>query len=309
MAISEAGNTAIGTAAMAGFEAAYKGVHLALPKAQLYVPKTYSLNAMGSMTAAIGKNDSAILSALSKKKRSNSRAATATDGFFKRGVKQALGSMPVVSLAMAANLKGAATMEGLSEKNYSVMEVQYNPKSIQISSNGGGMLRPPAAGDASAYQMQITSNVMRTNFSVELVFEDINIADAFHLEGLSMNAEELAQTALSTAVNTIGDGFSIQKQCEGILSLLNFKRLKQVIFMWSDMFFHGELTSVRVNYEMFNKLGNPVLAKVQLEIQQNDSSGGIRYVSDDDQWNTAFDIAFGDATLGAAATKMGGFGA
>ena len=69
------------------------------------------------------------------------------------------------------------------------------------------------------------------------------------------------------------------------------------------MFFHGELTNVDVRYEMFNKLGNPILAKVRLSIQQNDSTKTIKYVSDDGQWNTAFNIAFSESK-----TKMGKYG-
>ena len=120
-----------------------------------------------------------------------------------------------------------------------------------------------------------------------------------------MNAQELARTAASTVFNSIDGGeYSVQKECDGLLSLLNFKRLKQVIFVWSNMFFHGELTNVDVSYEMFNKLGNPILAKVRLVIQQSDSSKSVKYTSDDDQWNAALDIAF--AQGGTA--KMGKFG-
>ena len=52
-----------------------------------------------------------------------------------------------------------------------------------------------------------------------------------------------------------------------------------------------------VRYEMFNKNGEPILARVRLTIEQNDSSNSIRYSSDDDQWNDAIDIAFGDPLL------------
>lgn len=299
-----------GAASMATYTAAqglFKAFPKILPKAQLFVPKQYSLVGMNDLSSAAMGNDAMALKALVKSKRANAAKGVAATGL-KASLKQAAGAIPVASLVGAAKIKDAGVTSALSANNYSVLEVQYNPSSIQISANGGGMLTRPTSGDANAFQMQVSSNTMRMNFSVELVFEDINVADAFHLEGLSMNAEELAKTAMSSITNTFGDGFSVQKQCDGLLSLLNFKRLKQVIFVWSDMFFHGELTSVDVNYEMFNKLGNPVLAKVRLTIQQNDSSKTIKYVSDDDQWNTAFDIAFGEAQT-AQAVYAGKFGA
>jgi hypothetical protein len=264
------------------------------------------------MNEVVGSNDAVALMALGKAKKKNAQSAVAATGAMAT-LKQVGMSMPFASMAKA--YMEAQTITGaLAEKNYNVMEVQYNPKSINISANGGAMLTRPSTGDAGATQAQITSNVMRINFNVDLVFEAINIADAFHLEGLSMNAEELAQTAASTAFNSIkssvtGDnvGYSIQNECDGLLSLLNFKRMKQVIFVWSNMFFHGELTNVDVSYEMFNKLGNPILAKVRITFQQCDSSKSVKYVSDDEQWNTAFDIAFGEAgdTIANGMSKFG----
>ena len=183
------------------------------------------------------------------------------------------------------------------------MEVQYNPNSINISNSAGSQYRRPATGDAAATQVSISANMVRSALTVDLVFEDINVADAFHMEGLDMNAESLMQTVASLAFNTFGDGYSVKKPCEGLMALLNFKKLKQVIFLWSDMFFHGELTGVDVRYEMFNKLGNPILATVRLTIEQNDTQGSIHYSSDDDQWETAFDSAFGEAGT-SMITKM-----
>ena len=289
-------SVATGAASMATYTAVqglYKAFPKILPKAQLFVPKQYSLSSMSNMTAAVAGNDSMALKALVASKKKNAKSAVAATGLA-ASLKQAAGALPVASLVGAAKIKDAGVTTALSANNYSVLEVQYNPKSIQISANGGGMLTRPTSGDANAFQMQVSSNTMRLNFNVDLIFEDINVSDAFHLEGLSMNAEDLAQTGMSAITNMFGDGYSVQKQCDGLLSLLNFKRLKQVIFVWSDMFFHGELTAVDVKYEMFNKLGNPILAKVRLTIQENDSNTSLKYVSDEEQWNTAIDIAFGE---------------
>ncbi len=306
-----AGETAGKTAALVAATAAYKGMHLLLPKAKLYVPKAKSSSAMNTMNEVVGNQDMAALQALVKAKKKNATSAVAATGVMAT-LKQVGMSMPFASMAKGF-MESHTITAAMSQRNYNVMEVQYNPRSISISSNGGAMLTRPSSGDAGSTQMQITSNVMRINFNVELVFEAINIADAFHLEGLSMNAEELAKTAASTVFNTIKDasgnsvGYSVQNECDGLLSLLNFKRMKQVIFVWSNMFFHGELTNVDVSYEMFNKLGNPILAKVRLTIQQCDSSKSVKYVSDDEQWNTAFDIAFGEAgdTIANGMSKFG----
>ncbi|MCR5097932.1 MAG: hypothetical protein K6B14_03185 [Lachnospiraceae bacterium] len=290
-----------GTVGIAAATAGYKGMHLLLPKAKLYVPKASDNDAMNAMNEVVGETDMAALAALNKAKKQNAQSAVAATGFTAT-LKQVGMSMPFASMAKGF-MEAQAITAAMAQGQYNVMEVQYNPRSINISANGGNMLVRPAAGDNGATQTQITSNVMRINFTVDLVFEAINVADAFHLEGLSMNAEELARTAASTVYNTFGDGYSVQNQCDGLLALLNFKRLKQVVFVWSNMFFHGELTNVDVSYEMFNKLGHPILAKVRLVIQQIDSTKSVKYVSDDGQWETAFDIAFEGSS-----TKFGKFG-
>ncbi len=301
MAASEAAETARSVAGGIGYTGAtlaYKAFNGLLPKAQLFVPKAYSImEASDAAGALTGNNDVIALKALVKKKKAAAKAAVNNEGF-KGKLKQAMGVVPVLSLVSASTVQGASVTTAMSEKNYSVMEVQYNPSSIRLSANGGSQLRRPQAGDASAQQMGMTSKISRIQLTVELVFEDINVADAFHLEGLSMNFQELAQTAMSGIANSLeGGGFSVRKQCDGLLALLNFKRLKQVVFLWADMFFHGELVNVDVRYEMFNKNGEPILARVRLTIEQNDSSNSIRYSSDDDQWNDAIDIAFGEPLL------------
>ena len=276
---------------------AYKAFNGLLPKAQLFVPKNYSTADASSLIAGVtGENESIALRAIAKKKKVAAKAAVS--GGLTDRLKQAAGALPVISGLGATLVQQASLTATMASNNYSVMEVQYNPRSISISGNSGSMLRRPTSGDMGNQPVGITSKVSRLQLTVELIFEDINVSDAFHLEGLSMNAEELMKTAVSMGINTIkGGGFSVKKQCDGLMSLLNYKKLKQVVFVWGDMFFHGELTNVDVRYEMFNKLGNPILARVRLVLEQNDSEASIHYASDEDQWNDAIDIAFGPGLL------------
>ena len=57
------------------------------------------------------------------------------------------------------------------------------------------------------------------------------------------------------------------------------------------MFFHGVMTSVSVNFTMFNKIGMPIKAKVSLQIQQSNTDES--FASDRQYWDSAFDTAFG----------------
>ena len=291
------GAVAGGAVAYSSATLAYKAFNGLLPKAQLFVPKMFSLDEADDLASSITKdNDVMALKALVKKKKINAKKAVASSGVL-GSLKQAMGVMPVIGALTNSVIQGSTVTMAMSQKNYSVMEVQYNPKSISLTANNGPMLRRPPAGDACAQQMGMTSKVSRITFTVELVFEDIVAADAFHLEGLSMNAEELSRTLMNKVTDTFLGGHSVKKQCDGLVSLLNYKKLKQVVFLWGDMFFHGELTSVDVRYELFNKNGNPILAKVRLTLEQNDSEKTIRYSSDEMQWSDAIDIAFGSGLL------------
>ena len=136
------------------------------------------------------------------------------------------------------------------------------------------------------------------------MFQDLNVSDAFLYEGLSPSISGIYETATSILNNTmkdakwggmVGGGYSVQVPVEGLLSLLHFKRTKQVIFVWSDMFFHGELTTVSAQYRMFNKLGHPVLATVDMSIDEPDDTA--RYASDTQSWRKAFDTLFGNAGI------------
>ncbi len=283
------------TAMTAAIDAPYKVFNAFLPKAQLYVPKPKSIaeaNVAAVASSVTGKNDCAALAALNKLTYKDAYSAVSSGVMGK--VKQAMGHLPVYGFIAAKTTQSASTASMMLSSGYQMMEVMYNPKSINISGTGGGEVRGTSNGDAGISQLSRSSRVSRLKFNVELVFEDIDINDAFPMEKFQANAESALDLAASIAQQKLLGGFSVQDKCDGLLALLNFKRLKQVVFLWGNMFFHGELTNVDVRYEMFNYSGDPILAKVRLQIEQSDSQSSIKYAADENQWSQAVDIAFND---------------
>ncbi len=173
------------------------------------------------------------------------------------------------------------------------LRVQYNPTSLKMHTVAGTITQYKGMGDDNMNSVQNTDKKASTYLTVQLIFEDINNSDAFGASTLSEGGASLSNAvdmAKSVAVNTFSDGYSVKKQTEGIMSLLMMKRTRQVIFVWNNMFFHGELISVNINYTMFNKNGHPIKATVDMQIQQ--TNGNATFKSDMDYWNEVLNTAF-----------------
>ena len=260
-----------------------------LPHAMLFVPDVKSSTAaaetLDSLTGGAINSDVMALRALVKKKTKKDKSAGG--GAAEIIAKQAVQTTTFIGLATE-----------LAARGYVAMEVQYNPSSIRISNSAGVIERDIPGGDLAIQQTQELGNGVYTNMNVQLVFDKVNLQDAFRTEGMNLTVGNAVET-VGNAVNNLaggGGGYSVQKPVEGLMSLLNFKRTRQIIFYWSDMFFHGELTGVNANYTMFNKLGHPIRATVDLRLEQTDEYA--RYKSDNEAWNSSFDALFGEAGVG-----------
>ncbi|MBR5969441.1 MAG: hypothetical protein IK016_03745 [Lachnospiraceae bacterium] len=179
--------------------------------------------------------------------------------------------------------------KGAGGKGYVPMQVQYNPASIQLESMGGPMESDLNMGMQSVQNIYEMSVPPTATLSMQLIFDEVNVFDAFGLEGATLSAGGAVSTVTGLAVN-----YSVKKQCDGLLACMMSLPTRQVIFYWTNMVFRGTLLSVDVNYQMFNRQGNPVRATVDLAIQQQ-----IRSQDEEKEfepyWKEAFDRAFGKA--------------
>ena len=181
----------------------------------------------------------------------------------------------------------------LAEKNFLRMDVQYNPSSISFSTSAGRQKDFKPMGDSGAQQLIVIDRKATTLMNVQLVFEDVNSQDAFIRENLNPNVGNLKDMA-ADVVTKLAGGYSIKDKVEGLVAILTFNRTRNIIFVWADMFFHGQLNSIDATYTMFNKKGEPIKATVNLTIRQ--AASGDEYLSDNEYWNEAFKAAFKDHT-------------
>lgn len=239
-----------------------------VPKAILMVKKPASGSSQGGSTS--GSLLSAAQSALS----GGSAAGTLMTG---------------LNQIIDTNTADFKTVSAMADTNgYYAMAVQYNPSSLRFST-AAGVLRQPGVGDAGDNQYTQVNVQGKTQLSVQLIFEDINLKDAFMWEKYRLSIDD-GVSAVQGIMSAKAGGYSVQKQVDGILSLVTQTTTRQVIFYWGKLSFHGELTNVSANYTMFNMTGNPIRAQLDLTIRQGEAETGA---SERQYWDKAFDKLFG----------------
>ncbi len=275
--LQDAAFTATGTA----LTAADYGLSKLTAKATLYVRMAgMDADLSGSK---LNEDISGLRSLLKKRKKTSQKVASRAG----KSVNQAA----LVAEATANKMSEAEMAAAMLSKGFIPVKVQYNPASLTLRTVGGKVRQYQAMGNENMNSMISTDKKSSTYLSVQLIYEDINLSDAFGSSALGINVSDVKNTVISTVKNIGFGGYSVKKQVEGLISLLMKKEYRQLIFVWNNMFFHGELLSVNANFNMFNKQGNPIKAVVDLEIQQ--SNGNATFASDKQYWNDVFDEVYG----------------
>lgn len=273
-----------------GITAAYAA---RLPKAMLFVRRKKSSDGTSAALDAIGATTSDDVAALRALLKGNSGGVMGALKSVASKASQATGTgADLIADTAKVKTKGAALQAELKAKNFYSMTVQYNPSTLRLVSSGGYYYNYEGAGDQSVSKVSSFEKPSTVHLYVSLVFEDINDQDAFGYQDIALNIGTGIETLKSIGANLSEkrNGFSVRPQVEAIVSLLMHRRTQQVIFYWSEMFFHGLLTNVEANYTMFNKKGHPIRAEVQLQIQQAKSDS--MFQSDIKAWDSAFDNMF-----------------
>ena len=192
-------------------------------------------------------------------------------------------------------------------KNYIALEVQYNPTSLRLDTTAGRQMS--YGGSTGSVEVKQYTTPAATTLSCELLFDDFNNMDAFMLSDNPLTGatvSNLKNMGSSMLRNATKDGYSVQRQMEGLLSLLTVPEARHVIFYWGAMCFRGEMTEVTTKYSMFNKKGYPIRGTVTIQIRQGDGSPEAKdpdraYQYDDSYWISSFDKTFTPMGAGSSA--------
>ena len=185
------------------------------------------------------------------------------------------------------------------------LEVHYNPSSISISANAQPTTVSYLLKNVDEGVPRQQSRPPSLTLSVDLIFDDMNIKDAFMAEKfdlltLSESAGGLISTGATIARSILGKNYSVQSQTNGIVALLMRKETRFVSFEWANFSFSGEVNQVQAKYTMFSTSGRPVRSMVTLVLIQTFDT-----ISDRDKWNQAFDAKFKSSLQEAGNRSVG----
>lgn len=197
--------------------------------------------------------------------------------------------------------------KGVKSGNFIPIKVQYNPGAIVLSGERdiSRTKEPNVTAECSEKYKQDSIYPVDMILRTELIFDDTDLADAFFKTDSGKFSETgLIKTGISEAVNAAGKEHSVQEIAELFVAAACSAYTRTVCFSWGKQMFWGELIKVDVEYMMFNKKGNPIRAKVTIEIRQDtieqqEAAGNTvnsekRYATER-QWNKKFDAMFGES--------------
>lgn len=187
---------------------------------------------------------------------------------------------------------GKLNKDAKNSVEYYDMPVQYNPTSLSFSSRAG-LIEEDGPGEAGLGSHMSAILPPETTLSFDLIFEAIETEDAFLSYTKQQSIEEsLGKKRIPPAdsrTKAQNNECSVQRQVDGLLSLIMQVATKQVEFVWGSMSFKGELDDVSAEYTMFNTKGNPILAKVSLSIRQAQADAGhTANTSEETYWKDAW---------------------
>lgn len=185
-----------------------------------------------------------------------------------------------------------------NDAGYIPIKVQYNPSTLTYYGRAGE-LRNENVGGGSVTRMHNYNMPEETILNVELLFDDTNLTDAFMMDGSIASVGGIA----GAAKQMFSGEYSVKNISELFIAAMFHPYTRLVIFAWNKTVFWGEITSADVTYSMFNKKGNPIRSKVNLQIRQDklsepikESDGKTAEYDTEVYWNAAYENMFSAKT-------------
>lgn len=174
--------------------------------------------------------------------------------------------------------------------------VQFNPSTITIQAQGGGMAQVTNFGgstksDDVGSSIKYTTLDPRITVTIPLVFDKENNADAFLQDKLIISPTSTIKNVATGIGALMGNEFTVQPQVEGLIAALRNEYTRQIMFSWSEMSYYGVLNGVNAQYTMFAPSGTPIRAVVNLTILCTDASTQQGSMG---QWHDRYMKAFVD---------------
>ena len=175
--------------------------------------------------------------------------------------------------------------EDMEKNGYYVFKVKYNPSKIKLETRAGTNMIQGVGGEATKMLVQ-NMKAPELRMSFELIFDEVTVSDAFMFGKISeASASSVASGVASVVKNVVGEGYTVKHQVEAFIGMVTQSETRQVVFMWNKMVFSGEVESIEAAYTMFNPIGNPIRATLNVTLIYT----GQGSKQENEYWNTAID--------------------
>ncbi|MBQ9549549.1 MAG: hypothetical protein IJU87_01930 [Lachnospiraceae bacterium] len=174
-----------------------------------------------------------------------------------------------------------------AKQNSRFYTVQFNPSTLQLTGYAGGLIQkldytsgkkpkrndgqaPPDQPGEHQHRMPPKSaayTVGNTTISlnVSLFFDSCDPQDAFMSDKINLSPTGVTTGIVKAGLSIGGKKkVSIQKDVEAFIAALRNRYTRKIIFHWGDFEYKGILRNVTATYVMFNVMGEPVRAHVDL---------------------------------------------
>lgn len=220
------------------------------------------------------------------------------------------GQMPNMALDIAASAIEAA--QKLADKftgdNKLRFEVQFNPATLNISAQRGGVITSvDFTGNNAAQGLQVQPTYMTMN--VDLIFNKVDPSEAFLDQKLIFT--QALQGNVKSTLNTLSKftgsvGYSVQSEIEGLIAACKILGTVYVKFDWGKLSYVGLLDALDCEYKMFSPKGEPIYGVVHLSMILADPK-----VTDGNlgKWNEAYLelIKDGPVSMNTLSNKVGSY--
>lgn len=182
-------------------------------------------------------------------------------------------------------------------KGFKYYEFQYNPETIDMTSQQGSFMSRQGAPESGLNQLSMTNIDAETRMHFKVIFDQVNNHDAFMANKLNLTSGADILSTITMLCNT----YSVQGDVDGLLAITTQTVTRRVVFCFGTMFFAGELENVQARYTMFSPSGRPIAAEVEFSIRQSRNTkyknifGLDDNIFDNMYWDRAAEDFFGKA--------------
>ena len=150
-------------------------------------------------------------------------------------------------------------------------KVQFNPSSLHISGYvENESLNMDFSKKNKSDELKATGMELQLHMNVQLIFDQVSPRLAFNEDMTNISPSSIIKSAAAEIAGLIYSknrrNNSVQTEVEGFLAATQSSRTKKIQFAWGEMAYSGILRNVNAKYTMFDMLGRPVRATVNLSI-------------------------------------------